>query len=552
MKFRSLFAGAAIAASTILALPFATTALADNTASTWTATATQALSLKNATDIGPLSSSTPMQITLGLRLQNQAGLNQYIKDISTSSSILYAQSLSPDQFTSEYSPSSAQVQSVASYLTNCGFTDIQVSPNNLLVSANATAAQVESAFNTQLEQYQLNGKTVYYNTTGAMVPASLSNTVVSVLGLNNVVAVSSPMKKPSGIGSVSLTSLPNYPTSYNPQGFQKAYDVDNTSTGQGTNIAIFAEGDLTGVVHDLRTEEKANGLPQVPYSIVPTGIASTDTSGADEWDMDTQYSTGMAQNVKHLYIYDATSLTDSDIALEFNKFVTDNVAKAGSASFGEAESFPYLDGAMMIDDEIFAEAAAQGQTVFASSGDTGGFSTVLPTNGVPAGIPDVEYPAASPYVVAVGGTTLITNSDDSYNEELAWLAGGGGQSYWETAPYWQSGIVPTSAVGKGLPDIAMDADPNSGANVYVNGAQMVVGGTSLASPLALGVWARLESGHANHLGYAAPLLYSQYGSVGLHDVTLGDNGPYPATPGWDFATGLGSIDVSQMNKLLGK
>jgi pseudomonalisin len=397
---------------------------------------------------------------------------------------------------------------------------------------------------------------VYYNTTGAMVPVALSGTVASVLGLNDVVAVSSPMKKPappsSGSGSGSTTSLPNYPTSYNPQGFQIAYDVGNTSTGKETNIAIFAEGDLTQVIKDLRTEESANGLPQVPVTVVPTGNASTDTSGADEWDLDTQYSTGMAQMVKHLYIYDATSLTDSDIALEFNKFVTDDLAQAGSASFGEDESFPYLDGAMMIDDEIFAEAAAQGQTVFASSGDTGGFSTVAPTNGVPAGIPDVEYPAASPYVVAVGGTTLITNTDGSYNEELAWLAGGGGQSYWETAPAWQSGVVPTSAVGKGLPDISMDADPNSGANVYVNGTPEVVGGTSLASPLALGVWSRLETSHANRLGFAAPLLYAQYGSAGFHDVTLGDNGPYPATPGWDFATGLGSFDVSPMNVLIGK
>ncbi|WP_054969345.1 S53 family peptidase [Alicyclobacillus ferrooxydans] len=556
MKLSSKALGTSITAAALLSLAFAPTSLAA-TATSWAPTATQALSLENATDLGPLSSTTPIHITLGLRLQNQSQLDQYIQAISSSTSPLCGQSLTPAEFVSKYGPSSSQVNAVTSYLNDCGFTNIQVSPNNLLVTASGTAAQVESAFNTKLEQYQLNGQIVYYNTTGAMVPAALANIVGSVLGVNDVVAAASPMQKPSppsssGSGSGSTVSLPNYPTSYNPQGFQKAYDVGRTPTGGKTNIAIFAEGDLSGVVKDLRTEEKANGLPQVPYSIIQTGIASSDTSGADEWDLDTQYSTGMAQNVNHLYIYDATSLTDSDIALEFNKFVTDDLAKAGSASFGEDESFPYLDGAMLVDDEIFAEAAAQGQTVFASSGDTGGFSTVTPTNGVPAGIPDVEYPAASPYVVAVGGTTLITNSDGSYNEELAWLAGGGGQSYWESAPYWQNGVVPTSTVGKGVPDIAMDADPNSGANVYINGTPTVVGGTSLASPLALGVWARLESSHGNHLGFAAPLLYAQYGTAGFHDITLGDNGPYPATPGWDFATGLGSFDVSQMNNLIGK
>lgn len=552
MKLTARLMGAALLSSSLVTLPFVPMAAADAT-TIWSPTATQSMSLTNATHLGPLPSTTPLQVTLGLKFQNQSALNSYIQSISTPGNAVYGQSLTPAQFTAEYSPSASQVQGVVTYLETNGFTNIQVSANNLLVTASATAGQIESSFNTTLEQFQYKGQIVYYNTTCAMVPASLGGTVAAVLGLNDVVAVAFPQNKPGSSASSTLPALPNYPASYNPQGFQKAYDVGSTHDGGGTSIAIFAEGDLTGVVKDLRTEELANGLPQVPYSIVQTGIASTDTSGADEWDLDTQYSTGMAQTVKHLYIYDATSLTDSDLALSFNQFVTDDVAKAGSASFGENETFPFLDGAMMIDDEIFAEAAAQGQTVFASSGDTGGFTTVTgATNGVPAGIPDVEYPAASPYVVAVGGTTLITNSDGSYYEELAWLAGGGGQSYWETAPYWQTGIVPTSTVGKGVPDISMNADPNSGANVYVNGTPIVVGGTSLASPLALGVWARLESNHGNYLGFAAPLLYAQYGNASLHDIILGDNGPYPATPGWDFATGLGSIDVSQINAMIGK
>src|SRR5581483_11662384 len=184
---------------------------------------------------------------------------------------------------------------------------------------------------------------------------------------------------------------------------------------------------------------------------------------------------------------------------------------------------------------------AQGQTVFASSGDTGGFCPVAPNNGVPAGLPDVSYPASSPYVVSVGGTTLLTNSDGTYDNEVAWVAGGGGLSYFEYQPYWQdSAALPTGATcveavacpGKNVPDLAMDADPESGANVYIGGQPTGVGGTSLASPLALGVWARLESGHRDALGFAAPDLYTQFGSAGYHDVQLGDTGPYPATPGY--------------------
>jgi pseudomonalisin/xanthomonalisin len=307
---------------------------------------------------------------------------------------------------------------------------------------------------------------------------------------------------------------------------------------------------MSGVVSDLRTEETATGLPQVPVDVVYTG-AVTPADGADEWDMDTQFSTGMADGVSQLDIYSAASLSDDDLTLAFNRFVTDDTAQAGSASFGECEAFPALDGSMAAWDQIFQEAAAQGQTVFASAGDTGGFCPVgTAVNGVPAGAPDVNYPASSPWVVSAGGTTLLTNSDGSYDAETAWLAGGGGQSLFEPQQSWQ-GAVFSDPIGKSVPDVAMDADPESGANVYVDGAPEGVGGTSLSSPLTLGVWARLESAHGNGLGFAGPALYAQSGSAGFHDIILGDTGPYPATPGYDLATGLGTFDVSAMNNLVG-
>jgi len=177
-------------------------------------------------------------------------------------------------------------------------------------------------------------------------------------------------------------------------------------------------------------------------------------------------------------------------------------------------------------------------------------------------LPMQSYPAASPYVVAVGGTSLFTNTDGSYNTEVAWYAGGGGISLLENSPFWQGAVVPGATAGKGLPDIAMDADPNvSGANIFVGGSEEVVGGTSLSSPLSLGSWARIESAHDNKLGFAAPLFYNLAKGVdtstvappsviGFHDIIVGSNGAYAATPGWDYTTGLGSFDISAVNKLL--
>jgi subtilase family serine protease len=351
---------------------------------------------------------------------------------------------------------------------------------------------------------------------------------------------------------------------YDPATYWKTYNVGSVPAATQTAIAVMAEGDVSSVVTDLRKFESVNGLPAVSVSIVPVGAASTDTSGVDEWDLDTQYTTGMAGNVKQLYIYDTTSLTNQDIAAEFNAWVTQDVAQVANASFGECEFFAELDGSMAADDQVLLQGSVQGQTMFASTGDSGSFCSVGTPNGVPAGVPSVEYPASSPYVVGVGGTTLLSNADGSYSGEVAWFAGGGGVSLFESGGAWQSGIVPTSSLGlRALPDVSMDADPNTGAIVYVGGTSEVIGGTSLSSPLAAGVWARLQSASGNTLGYASPKLYAGYPATpsgapsgltqpadGFHDVLTGANGLYTALPNYDFTTGLGTFDVTAKNALM--
>jgi pseudomonalisin len=526
------------ATATVRTATATATGAATRATTAWTATGTHALALQG-TRTGALAPSTPLHVSVALALQDRKAADAAIAAHKT---------MSEAGFLSTYAPSQAAVDAVSSYLASQGFTNVAATPNRLFVSADGTAAQAEQAFDTGLSSWSVKGQSYYANDAAASVPSSLGADVASVLGLTNAATMHGRVDKRAATG------LPQYLVAYNPQGFWQAYDATTAPTGAKTTIAIFTEGDMTGVLSDLRAEEKANGLPQVPVSVIHTGISSPDTAGSDEWDMDTQYSTGMADKVKKLDLYTATSLTDSDLTLSFNKFAADDTAKAGSASFGECEYQAWLDGSMVAMDQVFAEAALQGQTVFASSGDTGGFCPVVPDNGVPAGAPDVNYPASSPYVVSAGGTTLLTSSDGSYDQETAWVAGGGGPSVFEYQPSWQGSVAPptgsacleyVACPGKTLPDIAMDADPESGANVWVDGTPEGVGGTSLSSPLSLGVWARIESAHANALGFAAPLLYGAAGSAGFHDITLGDTGPYPATPGWDFATGLGTFDVAQ-------
>ena len=503
-----------------------------------------------------------MNIAVALALSNPSGAQTLANRVNNPSDPMYEQFVSPSEFTAAYGPSTSSVNAVTSYLTGKGFTNVVAEPDNLFVTATGTAAQVQAAFNTTLQQFTWNGNRIIANPGPAYVPTSLSGIVLSVLGLNNVSATTAIHKAQGLPCDVNVQN--NCIRSYNAAGFQQAYDAGKTPTGYNTTIAVMAEGNISSVIPDLRYYEQQNGLPQVPVTTVQVGLPSTDTAGVDEWDLDSQTSTGIAGNVKHLYFYVTTSLTDQDLALDFNKWMEQDVAKIGNASLGICEFFAYLDGSMVADDQVFLQAAAQGQTMFAATGDQGSSCGVGAPNGVPAaGPPFVEYPSASPYVVAAGGTSLITDSAGNYSGEAAAYFGGGGLSQFEYSPYWQSGIVPAAATTAGdrsTPDIAMVADPNTGAQIFVGGTAQYYGGTSLSSPLSMGVYARMQTAKGNRLGFASPRFYSLYGAADVgpsgtpptdqkgpyHDVITGSNGLYTALPGYDNATGMGTFDIAKL------
>ena len=418
-------------------------------------TATHAFpALRGTRDLGMVSSTMPMHVTLGLAARNTALLDQLIKRQMTVGDPMYQRFLTPAQTAAAFSPTGASVQATAAFLQQRGFRNISVTPDNMIVSADGNAAIAGAAFGTEIHALANNGARIFANTTPARVPVALSGVVTSILGLNNYTlhpairlapakmqaalrarrtlaaktSVAQPCQEP--VGTLCVLN------SYSATGFQTAYDSPpfngNSNlwgdTGKNTTIAIFTEGDMSAVLTDLVKYENANVpvLPHVSVKVINAGIASPDVSGQDEWDLDSQTSTGMAGNVKALYMYVATSLTDSDTAVDFDRFKTDDIAKAGSASFGECELFPMLDGAEVLEDKIFAEAAVQGQTVFSSAGDNGTTCPVAASTGVPGtGLPAQSYPGVSPYVVSVGGTTLITTvGTGAYSSEIAWYSTG--------------------------------------------------------------------------------------------------------------------------------
>jgi len=535
----------------------------------WASTGTQAIPIANASDLGVANATQNITVRVGLQLHNMKQLQ---------SEIAAGDQLDDGTFMSTYAPTSADVSAVTSYLQSQGFSNITVAPNNLIVSADGSIAKVQSAFNTSIHSFSGSGTSFIANVAPAYVPQSLSGIVVAVLGLNNIQAMKPTPQVTScqvfGVSSPSQQCL----RFYDPATFQKVYDAAGVTPANSTPIAIMAEGDVSQAISDLRLNEQKFGLPQVPVNVVQVGLASPDTAGDGEWTLDTVYSSGIAQNVKALYVYATTSMTDSDIANMYNAWVTQHKTKIGNSSFGGCEFFPYLDGSMVLDDEVLAQGAAEGMTMFVSTGDNGGYcNNVIDTNGAPGGAPFTEYPASSPYVVAVGGTDLFSHADGSYQGENSWEAGGGGLSQFEYPPYWEQQTQTVNSAGtllfRGLPDISMDASLETGAETWggqaANGSctPCVTGGTSLASPLAAGSWARFESAHGNRLGFAAALLYRNFqqhtaGATltgppptapygGFHDILSGSNGLYAAAPGYDYTTGLGSLDLAVMNSQIG-
>jgi pseudomonalisin len=512
-------------ASLLVAAPLAVLATSTGAATAATAVPGAApLVVSGAFDTGALA-ATPMHVTIALDLRDKSGLDALIAQHRT---------VAPDAFLSSYAPAQATVDAVRSWAGAQGLRVDSVSANRTLVRVSGSSTDVGSALGVAFHTFRTPDGSRYWASVGtASLPASFSDQVSGLLGLSSIERLDAP--KPAAVGSL------DFPRSYGPKDLWQLYNAPSSATGAGQSVAVIAEGDLTIPRQDLRTFEATYGLPQVPWTTVQVGPASTDTAGNDEWDLDTQYSTGMAPDVSALYVYDGFSLANDDILATINRWVTDDITRQASFSAGECELLAFASGFTGPLDNALAQANAQGQSLFVSSGDTGSFCPVLVgVNGVPAGIPGVNYPASSPGAIGVGGTTVLGPGPN----EVAWYAGGGGTSYVEPVPAFQASAGGSFlGVARGVPDVALDADPNSGYEVVVAGQKEIIGGTSASAPAWQGIWARAQSAHGGSLGTAGPVVYGVPASV-YNDITIGAIGHFVATPGWDYTTGRGTPNIT--------
>jgi hypothetical protein len=528
----------------------------------------------------------------------------------------YHHFLTPAQFNARFGVAPQTYAAVRAWATRAGLDVVNAPGSRDILQLSGTAAQVEKTFAVTLRDFRIAGRRVFANVNAPTVPAG--HAVQGLVGLTNLYRSTTAHTRAhptpaqdgcgSSLGCTGLTSPRDLWSTYQMPGGAGADPNGNLKTdfGQGQQMAVFGEGQSSGVIANLRTFEKLNKLPRVPVTVVRTDGKKKkydDNAGEVEWDLDTQSSTGMAPDVRREVLYFGTALTDASVLGVFSAWANDpNAPLQANASYGECEENPIGDtegtvtppfsaGAMytLKSEDVLRKATMEGRTLFSSTGDTGGTCPLIPIslNGVGYEIPGVEYPAVSPYVVGVGGTVLYTNGAKNAKRqtEWGWTYGGGGSSADFVKPKYQEGISEingtcafapgggTANAGKpcrGLPDIsAQSGDVIGNGYAIVAGGETAYpgGGTSLSSPLSMGMWARIQAAAPGvqkcgkrpsypGLGFANPSLYkaykSKHGARDFFDVggpshsIPSDSLPYPSTPGWDYQSGMGVMKVSAL------
>lgn len=427
-------------------------------------------------------------------------------------------------------------------------------PERRSVVLSGTAKAMQAAFGTHLAYYETTGGVRYRGRSGELtMPAAIANSVMAVLGLDN---------RPAAKPHFRRRRAARPTATFTPPQIAQLYKFPTGVTGTGETIGIIELGGGY-TPSDLSTYFQQLGIAEPTITAVSVGGGQNQPGGDadDEVMLDIEVAGAVAPGA-NIVVYFAPN-TDQGfhdaIATAAND--TANHPSIISISWGSAED-GWTDQARTAMDAALEDAAQLGVTVTVAAGDNGS------TDGETDGKLHVDFPASDPNVLACGGTTLNAGGGAITSEvvwnELASNAGatGGGVSNLFPLPSYQSSAgVPanpeTKFQGRGVPDVAGDADPDTGYQIRVGGEDTVIGGTSAVAPLWAGLIALMNQRIGKPLGFVNPLLY-QARQIGFFDITQGGNSanansPYQAGPNWDACTGLGSPDgTSLVNALLGE
>jgi kumamolisin len=455
-----------------------------------------------------------------------------------------------DTFVREHGATTADLDLVVRTVTDLGLTVLEQDAARRIVRVQGTAAQVGRVFGTSLDAVTSDaptgGRVDHRQRTGGLsIPRALDGVVTAVLGLDD---------RPQARAQFRPSPEAARATSYTPLQLGTAYAFPADTDGSGQRVAIvelgggFVQADLDtyfsglGVGSPTVTAIGVDGAENVP---------GKDPNGADGEVMLDIEVVGALAPAAAIDVYFAPN-TDAGFVDAVSKAAHATPTPAAmSISWGQSEDSWTAQARSALDDAL-VDAVTLGVTVTVAAGDNGS------TDGASDGAQHVDFPASSPHALACGGTRLeasgkTISAETVWNDGASGGATGGGVSDTFPLPTWQQGVgVPastSSAGGRGVPDVAGDADPQTGYEVLVDGQRMVIGGTSAVAPLWAALVARIVQSTGRPLGLAQPALYAAAGS--FRDITSGDNGAFSAAPGWDACTGLGSPNGTALLASLG-
>jgi kumamolisin len=497
-------------------------------------------SMAGAKPVGPVRPDERVEVTVRLRRKAPLPADGALQGDTSPGKRKY---LSREEFAAAHGADPQDIEKVEAFAKSHGLVIVESNAARRSVVLSGDAKSVGDAFGVELQQYEHDSGTYRGRVGTISVPAELADVVEGVFGLDD-----RPQADPHFQHFTAARGLRSHAAgSFTPPALAALYNFPSDADGTGQCIGII---ELGGGFRpkDLSVYFKGLGLPVPNVKAVLVDHARnhpTNASSADgEVMLDIEVAAAVAPKAS-IAVYFAPN-TDQGFLDAITMAVHDTVNRPSviSISWGSAES-NWTAQSMTNFDQAFQAAAAMGVTICCASGDNGS------ADGVTDGKAHVDFPASSPNVLGCGGTKLM-GSGTSIASEVVWnegtnsATGGGVSAFFPLPAYQKSANVPpvagsTNQTGRGVPDVAGDADPATGYEVRVDGQNMVIGGTSAVAPLWAGLIALLNQKLSQPVGFLNPLLYgSLAGRSVVNDITSGNNGSYSAKNGWDPCTGLGS------------
>ena len=509
--------------------------------------------------------------------EQQAALEELLRAQQDPESPSYHRWLTPEEFGRHFGVSDNDLRSVEHWLEGHGLTVHEVPAGRTSLVFSGTAAQVEAAFQTPIRHYLAKGQAHYANARDPEIPQALAEVVGGVVSLHDFTSAPMNMASPSYTASNGAHSLA-------PLDWVTIYDVaplyGQGIDGTGQSIAVVGRADIT--LSDVRTFRSNSGLapndPQIIVNGPDPGFPGCDDE--IESTLDVEWAGAIARNATVRFVTSKSGTSDG-VALSAQYAVANRVAPILTLSYGQCEASSGTSGNAFWN-ALWSQAASYGITVLVSSGDSGAAgcdasSATTATHGRA-----VNALCSTPYSTCVGGTML----NDAYNPSLYWSAtnragmasvlsyipelpwnesgaasgalwaGGGGASVVYKKPAWQAAPGVPADGARDVPDVSMTAAIHDAYLVEFQNGLWGVGGTSAAAPSLASLLALVLQNAGAPMGNVNPALYAlanrqlaSGGSAIFHDITSGDNSVpgvtgYTAGPGYDLATGLGSVDAN--------